>query len=483
MMKLLRKSGILLILGCLIFCSNVNVATPVMAQDIMTTQASKTQSKLAAFAAKIQENFQRVISNISESQFGKTIGKGLSAAKKAVNTAKTYYNKAMSAYKNTVAAAKASKAYQALQLSKKLAKEEKKLETLNKEREDAVQTLEDAAETEIEALQVKENEEAENAETAREIYQQQLEEAATEATRAVIQEKIDALDENTKTRKSFKQSLSIAKIKLRLEGEKLSVQAKYAKKIAKQMKVIAAIGVEIANLYSKKKTKDPDTTISEAKTKFNFGFEMTSADMDTQTGEANEATKKTAEEFEKYTVNSGIGSPDGDKGDAKRTADGIETTAGKSDAAVQMAQALAKQLTALKNDIMSDALYLQVETSAILTQAKASVTDGLTTIDICNYTSEEQTAQGNILDQLKETKNAVTATATSAVGSVGSVAGTVNSLQDTATETATGLSKQAQDQIDAAKATADALKAAGTSAASTVTSGTQAIKDATGGMI
>jgi hypothetical protein len=104
-------------------------------------------------------------------------------------------------------------------------------------------------------------------------------------------------------------------------------------------------------------------------------------------------------------------SPDGDEGDAKRTADGITTTAGKSDAAVQMAQALAVQLTSLKNDILTDALYLQVETATILTQEKASVIDGLTAIDICNYTSEGKTESKNILQQLNDIKETVTDTA------------------------------------------------------------------------
>lgn len=405
MMKLLRKSGILLILGCLIFgCA---MPTTVVAQDVFTHQASKLQGQIIETVNKGKENVQRVVSNISESQFGKAIGKGFAVAKKAMNTAKSYYNKAMSAYQNAAAELKASKAYQALQLSKKLASEEKTLKALNQEREEAIQALEDETDAEIETLKAKQLEENENKETAREIYQQQLEEAATEATRAILQEKIDALDNDSGT---SEYDADVKKAESRLKRNKLSVQAKYAKKIAKQAKVIAAIGVEIANLYSKKEIKDPDTLISEAKDKFNFGAEIKTLDeREEKTSDAKEQTK--TDLLTAMNNSENVVSPDGDEGDAKRTADGITTTAGKSDAAVQMAQALAVQLTSLKNDILTDALYLQVETATILTQEKASVIDGLTAIDICNYTSEGKTESKNILQQLNDIKETVTDTA------------------------------------------------------------------------
>lgn len=463
MMKLRRKSGILLILGCLIFCCTI--PTTVVAQDITTYQATKTKSKIAAIAAKIKENVQRVVSNISESQFGKAIGKGFAVAKKAMNTAKSYYNKAMSAYQNTAAKVKASKAYQTLQLSKKLATEEKTLKALNEEREEAIQALEDETDTEIEALKAKQLEEAENKETAREIYQQQLEEAATEATRAVIQEKIDALDNASET---SEYDADVKKAKSRLKRNKLSVQAKYAKKIAKQAKVIAAIAVEIANLYSKKEIKDPDTLISEAKDNFNFGLEIKTQDeIQTKTEDANSAIKNLTTETMGNLVDSL--STDDDVNSAQMTADGITTTAGKSDAVAIAAQALASQLQALRDNILNEAINLQAETGAILTLEKASASEGLTTIDICNYTSEGKNASGASLSSLKNSVSSLKSSISSSAEELAqtaayTAASTVQGLTDTSEITGA-----VNDGINDLTAAATGIKDMGTSITNDVT--------------
>ena len=62
------------------------------AQNVFKTDVVKTNQKFTIWVQQQSENFQKSIKEISESQFGSFVGKGVEAAKKGIKFAKDTYS-------------------------------------------------------------------------------------------------------------------------------------------------------------------------------------------------------------------------------------------------------------------------------------------------------------------------------------------------------------------------------------------------------
>ena len=381
----------------------------VCAQDIFKIDTGKTAGKFSDWVQKQQENYQTVMEQISESQFATFIGDGIKSAKEGIQYAKDKYSEIVDTYNDIKGSVLDSDAYNIALKSKEIAEETKVLQDLQKQKEAKIAEIEEAAEIERTALEEKLNQAKSNLDIKSSVYQEELAKASDE-DKAEIEANIELFKTESEKEIASIQT-EIDDVDNNLSAEIEAVEQEFEEDIYTQGENIAELTKELEDMTQKEET----SATSDPKQ----GIEEMMNDLSVKQGESvslkdkKERSKRRASKSKKTALNASseavgvIAATEDTKDEQENISATSETVNGKSETVQFAITDIVNQMETLQQYLTMELMSIEAETTKIIVNSQIPTDEAQTSIDISNYTDDEEDDGKSIGELVNSAKDGI----------------------------------------------------------------------------
>ncbi len=430
----------LVVLALMISC----VPSEAIAQDVMKSDPPKAGQRFSSWCKKQQDNYEKTMNSIKESQFATFIGDGIKAAKQGI----AYVQQGMKYVQDKIKEIKESNAYKTAMISKQIAEKGMELKNMQEELKSNLKALEEEAKVGRSTIEAKIAQSKENFEITSASYQEELTRGDTGQGSGVDNQKIAEFQQNVELDLSqFNQEIEM--IEQNLKQRKKELEYSFAEDIYNLGEEIADLTMQLEELYADDEAKDnaetdPNNIIQGAIS--SFGSKVAGEATSLQE-KARQRKRKNREKKKALTRSEDIVGPTTEQADEKQDQD--ETTSAASSTmngdseAIQFAiKSTMGQIEGLESYLLAELSAIENETMELLSNEEAQGDYEINKdsvkayIDVCAYTGEKgglaglKDKIGNTVNKVTNGINKVTSTVSDVQNKIGEVTAAGQQLQE-----------------------------------------------------